>query len=67
MIERKVIRYIEEQQMFTRQSRIIVALSGGADSVRLYCVYCFASAIHARLLIVIFIYVEKNPYVTSLL
>ncbi len=35
MIERKVIRYIEEQQMFTRQSRIIVALSGGADSVAL--------------------------------
>lgn len=38
MIERKVIRYIEEQQMFTRQSRIIVALSGGADSVALLCI-----------------------------
>lgn len=35
MIERKVSRFIEEKHLFTRQSRILVALSGGADSVAL--------------------------------
>lgn len=35
MIEQKVVRLIEEKQLFTRQSRILVALSGGADSVAL--------------------------------
>ena len=35
MLEQKVIHYIEEKQLFTRQDRIVVALSGGADSVAL--------------------------------
>ena len=35
MIEQKVVRLIEEKQLFTRQNRILVALSGGADSVAL--------------------------------
>lgn len=35
MIERKVSRFIEEKHLFTQQSRILVALSGGADSVAL--------------------------------
>lgn len=35
MLERKVSRFIEEKHLFTRESRILVALSGGADSVAL--------------------------------
>ena len=35
MLEQKVIHYIEEKQLFTRQDQIVVALSGGADSVAL--------------------------------
>lgn len=35
MFGKKVIRYIEEKQLFGKSERILVALSGGADSVAL--------------------------------
>lgn len=35
MIEQRVIRYIEKEQLFSQNSKILVALSGGADSVAL--------------------------------
>lgn len=35
MIEQQVIRYIEKEQLFSQNSKILVALSGGADSVAL--------------------------------
>lgn len=35
MLERKVVRYINEERLFSRESKILVALSGGADSVAL--------------------------------
>lgn len=35
MIEQRVIRYIEKEQLFSLNSKILVALSGGADSVAL--------------------------------
>ncbi|MDD3038188.1 tRNA lysidine(34) synthetase TilS [Bacteroides sp.] len=35
MIKQQVIRYIEKEQLFSQNSKILVALSGGADSVAL--------------------------------
>lgn len=35
MIEQRVIQYIEKEQLFSQNSKILVALSGGADSVAL--------------------------------
>ena len=35
MIEQRVIRYIEKEQLFSQNSKILVALSGGAESVAL--------------------------------
>lgn len=37
MDRRKVIGYIEEKRLFTRQDKVLVAVSGGADSVALLC------------------------------
>lgn len=35
MLERRIERYITERKLFVRQDRLVVALSGGADSVAL--------------------------------
>ena len=35
MIEQRVIRYVEKEQLFSQNCKILVALSGGADSVAL--------------------------------
>ena len=35
MLKRKIERYINEKELFGRDDRLIVALSGGADSVAL--------------------------------
>lgn len=37
MIRRQVIQYIEKEHLFSPEDKILVALSGGADSVALLC------------------------------
>ena len=38
MIQQRVIQYIEKEHLFSLNDKILVALSGGADSVALLCV-----------------------------
>lgn len=38
MIQQRVIQYIEKEHLFSSNDKILVALSGGADSVALLCV-----------------------------
>lgn len=38
MIQHRIIQYIEKNHLFSADSKILVALSGGADSVALLCI-----------------------------
>ncbi|WP_305275107.1 tRNA lysidine(34) synthetase TilS [uncultured Bacteroides sp.] len=38
MIQQRIIQYIEKEDLFSSDSNILVALSGGADSVALLCI-----------------------------
>lgn len=38
MIQQRVIQYIDKENLFSSDSKILVALSGGADSVALLCI-----------------------------
>ena len=38
MIQHRVTQYIEKEGLFSSENKILVALSGGADSVALLCI-----------------------------
>ena len=38
MIQQQIIQYIEKENLFSQDSKILIALSGGADSVALLCI-----------------------------
>ena len=38
MIQQRIIQYIDKEDLFSSDSKILVALSGGADSVALLCI-----------------------------
>ena len=38
MIERKITQYIGQEKLFTQEDKVLIALSGGADSVALLCI-----------------------------
>lgn len=64
MIQQRVIRYIEKEHLFSPDEKLLVALSGGADSVAC-CVYSTQQVINAKLPTAISIYVVKNQTVTN--
>ena len=59
MFKRNVQKFIKENELLEDKDRILVALSGGADSVALIRV--LLSLIHVNAHIVIFILEGKNP------
>lgn len=38
MLQHKIVHFIEENRLFSRDDKVLVALSGGADSVALLCI-----------------------------
>ena len=38
MIQQRVTKYIEKEHLFSLDAKILIALSGGADSVALLCI-----------------------------
>mgnify|MGYP002609144792 CR=1 FL=1 len=62
MIQQRVIRYIEKEHLFSPDDKLLVALSGGADSVALLRVQ---QVINVKLPTAISIYAVKNQTVTN--
>ena len=38
MIQQRVTKYIEKEHLFSLDAKVLIALSGGADSVALLCI-----------------------------
>ena len=38
MIQQRVTKYIEKEHLFSLHAKVLIALSGGADSVALLCI-----------------------------
>ena len=45
MIQQQVIQYIENENLFSKEDKLLIALSGGADSVALFCILTSAGYI----------------------
>ncbi len=64
MIQQRVIRYIEKEHLFSPDDKLLVALSGGADSVA-FAACTPHSRLSMKLPTAISIYVVKNQTVTN--